>query len=1389
MFRNLFILLIIIFSTVNLLISKENSKVDSYLKTEQSGFWENKGQILDNTGKQRNDILFYHSSPNMKIYLKNDGICYEYRKIEKKEIVKNNLQSIANNEFDVRNLKSKTIIKTHTVDIQLLASNPKPEIIKEGISEDYNNYYGGNFGENGLLFVHNYQKIIYKNVYPNIDLVYYVNDDNQENSFSVTNNGITKTYKDIKYDFIVKPGGNISSIKIKYTGAENVSISPKGSLLIKTSLGTIEEATPYSFTNNLKETESPLSNINNKIVDVKYKLEDNILTFSDADYDKSGNLIIDPRLIWGTYYGGEFIDEAIAVAVDKVNNIVVTGYTTSNFKLATTGAYNITGDSLGGQAFILKLDSTGKRKWCTYYGTLRSDTILDIGTGIDCFTSDKSIVVAGITYSDDSIATPGAYQTVRGGESDVFLARFDSNGVRKWATYFGGDSAEGDISRGVNLCINAKGDILMTGWTKSPTGIATPGAYKSVLNNNMDAFIVRFDSSGNREWGTYYGIDGVLDYGSAIATDQRCNIFVTGKTNSMAGLATPGTHQFSSCDGFDAFVTKFDSNGTIVWGTYYGGCSPDEGFDIYPDGWGNVILTGFTSSVTDISTPNSMQPIYAGGGGDAFMAKLDTNGRRLWGTYYGGSGYDIGLGLTQDKYRNIVLTGITNSADNITTICTQKAAPGEGLNQFLSKFGPDGSIQWGTYYCAYTNGLNLGGSDIDIDKNGDIIIVGGTKDTFNVATPGAHDVELDTTRHESPLGPYWVVFDGFIAKFGPVIPPSEFESKDDEPQYASVCLTAGPVIGPYCVGQEIVVPFKTYVTFNSGNVFTAKLSNKYGEFVTPTIIGTVTATSSDTIRGIIPVGIPFGRSYRVMVSASNPQTVGEPNPYEITIGPCFAVDSIYGPFCQGETIDVTFGAFLDYNNNNVFTAQLSDYKGDFSSPIDIGTINATASNTITAVLPRDATPGSGYRIRVVASSPQLISEDNGTNFTINPLPQPDFIGPDELCFGNMNLYQAIDSSEGFDYEWYVENGNIIGSSNRSSVTVQWKNAADTKLKLIQTYTATGCTDSITKLVNVANIILPDSIGESPTCDKIELNYKAPQNEYLVDHTWIVTGGTIVSGETDSIVTVRWDNPGTGKIKLIISFRDDPDCKDSVEQTFTVKESPFVTLDTFPSVCTDHNSFYLKQGKPDGGTYSGPGVFELGLFYPNVAGEGSHTITYSYTGNNGCTISKTGILRVNPLPAKPTITKVDRTLISSSDYGNQWYLNGNIIADSVKKTYSPMQNGTYSVQVTDSLGCKSEISDGFPYFLSVGDGMKSGYFRIYPNPAQDKLMIEINTDLFPNIDYKLINLLGESLIKSTIVISNSKTTESINLKNLKNGIYFIELKLGQSIYNEKIIINK
>ena len=93
---------------------------------------------------------------------------------------------------------------------------------------------------------------------------------------------------------------------------------------------------------------------------------------------------------------------------------------------------------------------------------------------------------------------------------------------------------------------------------------------KPHMRGSSDAFLVKFNSSGVRQWGTYYGGTG-YDYSFSCATDASGNIYLSGYTRSTSGIATTGAHQTTLGRGYDAFLVKFNSSGVRQWGTYYGG--------------------------------------------------------------------------------------------------------------------------------------------------------------------------------------------------------------------------------------------------------------------------------------------------------------------------------------------------------------------------------------------------------------------------------------------------------------------------------------------------------------------------------------------------------------------------------------------------------------------------------------------------------------------------------------------------------------------------------------------------------------------------------------------------------------------------------------------------
>ena len=194
--------------------------------------------------------------------------------------------------------------------------------------------------------------------------------------------------------------------------------------------------------------------------------------------------------------------------------------------------------------------------------------------------------------------------------------------VRVWGTYYGGSG----VDAGWNCTTDAAGNVYMSGYTASTSGIATAGAHQTVFGGGGgygDAFLVKFNSSGTRQWGTYYGGSGV-DAGWNCNTDAAGNVYIAGSTESTSGIATAGSHQTVFGGGvWDAFLVKFNSSGQRQWGTYYGGSGSEYGLSCTTDATGNVYLAGQTSSNTGIATAGAHQTVYGGGVWDAFLVKFN----------------------------------------------------------------------------------------------------------------------------------------------------------------------------------------------------------------------------------------------------------------------------------------------------------------------------------------------------------------------------------------------------------------------------------------------------------------------------------------------------------------------------------------------------------------------------------------------------------------------------------------------------------------------------------------------------------------------------------------------------------------------------------------------
>ena len=603
---------------------------------------------------------------------------------------------------DAFNASLQRKISISRTDLVLLNSNPKAQIIATDQQEYYENFYTTGDADHGITNVHTYKTVTYKSIYPNIDMVIQAKEQGME------------------YSFIVHPGGKVSDIQLQWNGLEGIKKLKDSKIEYSLALGTLEESAPKSFTEG-------------KVVPSRFIKNRFNYGFKVGNYDKGKDLIIDPTLVWGTYYGGGGIDYAYAISTDHSGNVLITGKTGSSSGIATIGAYQTSNQ---GSSFLAKFNSGGSLIWATYYGgntTISNDVITD---------TSSNIYIAGYADSKSLIATSGAYQTSNSGGDDAFLAKFNSSGMLQWGTYYGGTGTD----NGYGVATDRSGNVYLTGSTSSTSGVATSGANQASFAGSSDAFLVKFNSSGTRQWGTYYGGSGG-EAGYAVTVNNIGDIYITGIAASTSGVVTNGAYQTSKGGGgTDAFLAKYDSSGTQLWATYYGGNYEDYGRGVTVDGSGNAYITGYTSSSNKIATNGAYQTAYAGAnpGGtyDVFLAKFNSNGNLQWATYYGGSGDDNAYGITTDISGNIYLAGSTYSTTGIATsgaYQTSMTSVSGGNDAFLAQFNSTGSLQWATYYGGSVYGEGHG---VATNASNDVYFTGYTLSNNNIATSGAYQTSI-----------------------------------------------------------------------------------------------------------------------------------------------------------------------------------------------------------------------------------------------------------------------------------------------------------------------------------------------------------------------------------------------------------------------------------------------------------------------------------------------------------------------------------------------------------------------------------------------------------------------------------------------------------------------
>ncbi len=383
--------------------------------------------------------------------------------------------------------------------------------------------------------------------------------------------------------------------------------------------------------------------------------------------------------LWGTYFSGTGLERVSAIATFKNGDVVIGGYTNSTAQIATVGAYQTTiNGSL--DAFLAKFSSNGSLLWATYIGGGSGDEI----TGITLDEDDQDINIVGITTSD-SIGTKfqGVHQNSLAGFSDVFVAKFTSNGAIKWLSYYGGSGND----YATRICSDKSGNLYISGNSFSFAGIATANAFKPVHSSTQsDAIFAIFSGNGELKYGTYYGSEIGTDFFNAIATDNAGGVYLVGYGNSADSIASPSAYQSTFGGGSsDGFLIKFDTAGNRTWGTYLGALQNDylNGVTTGPDG--KVYVVGHTTSTALAVSPDAHQQTN-GGNTDGMIGAFSSTGNKLWLSYYGGPQLEQLINVSFNSNNKLVGSGYSLSSAQISSTGAHQETFGGSSDGFICSF-------------------------------------------------------------------------------------------------------------------------------------------------------------------------------------------------------------------------------------------------------------------------------------------------------------------------------------------------------------------------------------------------------------------------------------------------------------------------------------------------------------------------------------------------------------------------------------------------------------------------------------------------------------------------------------------------------------------------------
>jgi uncharacterized repeat protein (TIGR01451 family) len=641
-----------------------------------------------------------------------------------------------------------TVSLPHKGSFRLLFANASssPSILAEQPLASHSNYLNHAPGKS-VSNVGHFSSIIYRSIYPGIDVRFYARGQHLE------------------HDFLIGTGADPEQIELRMEGIDHATITSSGAVELSLGKTKLYESAPIAW-QEAKGVRRPIH--------AEWKLlSSNRLGVSLSDYDHTIPLTIDPVLAYSTHLGGttsiEDLDSNLTgpadtfiehIAMDGAGNVYVAGSTSATDFPTTAGAFDRTFNiqevfhegATSQSGFVSKFDKTGR--------------ILIYSTYFDANVSQMTVDASGHVYvaEDSQDAFPGPNP---GFDSGFFIDKLSPDGSKLlFAETFAASPATcatftDSSPRGI--AADNSGNLWVTGITSNPCFPITPGVVEPTLSaNNSASFLIKLNTNvspaASLVYATYVG-SASSAFTSALTVDSSGNAYVAG----FALPTYPHSHTFGA--GQPAFfVTKFNPTASArIFSTFILGIS-DSIAGIALDPSRNVYIAGATNEPGFPTTPSAFKRTLTGrncaGPGtapcqDGFVTKLNATGSALsYSTLLGGAAIDVINGLRVNSAGMAFVTGSTASADYpVSSNGFGKHTPAGGSDAFVTALNPNGQS---LYYSAL-----LGGSSAQNPSFGNTIFVDPAWNAWVGGTTGAADFPVTPDAFQPGRKG---TFDGFISK-------------------------------------------------------------------------------------------------------------------------------------------------------------------------------------------------------------------------------------------------------------------------------------------------------------------------------------------------------------------------------------------------------------------------------------------------------------------------------------------------------------------------------------------------------------------------------------------------------------------------------------------------